>query len=417
MATTVCPTSSLLSTGARYKVMGSPEHERSPAWSVEPIIEWCMREGRFIKSTKTFLEILAKRLADAGAHVWRLRVSFKTLHPLVTAWAYTWQRGKGCEEMRVGHEVLNSDVFLGSPIQWVYENELEYRRNLLILDPDTDHRLLFELREAGGTDYFAIPLVFSDGQVNVFVFTSDSSGGFTEGDCDNFRKLAHYIASILEIESRRRITRTLLDTYVGPRTGDRILNGLVKRGDGEEIRAALWFSDLRDFTQLTEALPPSEMLAMLNEYFEFISAAVTARGGEVLRFIGDAMLIVFPITNGISRESACKAAVDSAIDALDTIATLNHTRRRRRIPEIRFGVGLHEGKVVYGNVGAMDRLNFTVMGPAVNLAARLEGLTKTLDSGVAMSAEFAAAIDTETESRGFHSIKGIDRKQEVFVLP
>lgn len=387
-----------------------------PAWAIEPIAKWCVTEGRFIKSPTRFIEELAARLNAAGAPVWRLRISFRTLHPQVTAWAYVWQRGRRCEEIRVPHDWLQTDVFIGSPIQHVYETGTEFRRNLEALDPDRDHRLLFELREAGGVDYMALPLVFSDGQINAFVTTSDRPGGFTEQDCDNFRSLAQYLAPILEIESRRRITRTLLDTYVGPRTGDRVLKGLVKRGDGEQIRAALWFSDLRDFTALSENLPPDQLLAMLNEYFEFVSAAVTARGGEVLRFVGDAMLIVFPITGEQSRERACRSALDAAIDAIDSIATVNHTRRRHGKPEIRFGIGLHEGSVVYGNVGAPDRLDFTVMGPAVNRTARLETLTKTLDASIAMSTEFASAVDAEVVSTGFHSMKGIAEKQEVFVL-
>ena len=375
-----------------------------------------MTEGRFIEAATEFVEKLSERLVSAGAPVWRVRIAFRTLHPQVTSWAYLWQRGKGCEELRVRHEVTQSDQFVGSPIQYVYKTGQEFRRNLKTLDPEKDHRLLFELRDSGGTDYLALPLVFSDQQPNVFIVTSDAEDGFSECDCACFRKLAHYIASILEVESRRRITRSLLNTYVGPRTGSKVLNGLIKRGDGEEIRAALWFSDLRDFTPLTEALPPEQMLALLNEYFEFVSAAVTARGGEILRFIGDAMLIVFPITDRIDRERACQSALDSAIDAVNSIATVNHTRRRRDKPEIRFGVGLHEGCVVYGNVGAPDRLDFTVMGPAVNLTARLESLTKTLKTEIVMSSEFVSAIDSETESRGLHAMKGIKTEQEAFVL-
>lgn len=390
------------------------KEETTDRWSVEPVLDWCMQDARFHSSATALVESLSGRLIEAGTPLWRLRVGFRTLHPQVVAWAYVWQRGKPCEEIRVHHEALNSDMFIGSPIQHVYETGEEFRRDLRSLDPEADYHLLFELREAGGTDYLALPLLFGDRQVNALILTSDSPGGFSDHDCNNFRKLAHYIAPLLEIKSRQRITKALLDTYVGPRTGDRVLKGLVKRGDGEEICAALWFSDLRDFTRLSERLPSDQLLTLLNEYFEFVSAAVTSRGGEVLRFIGDAMLVVFPISGNRSREYACESAFEAAMDTVNSIATVNHTRRRRSKPEIHFGVGLHEGSVVYGNVGAPDRLDFTVMGPAVNRTARLESLSKQLNSQVVMSSEFVSAAGIAAVSRGAFELKGVSEKLEVF---
>jgi adenylate cyclase len=173
---------------------------------------------------------------------------------------------------------------------------------------------------------------------------------------------------------------------------------------------------LRDFTRLTETLPAREVLQMLNDYFEFVSAAVTARGGEILRFIGDAMLIVFPIDGDMCQKTACNAAIDSAIDAQSTLASLNHRRRRRGEPEIKFGVGLNVGEVVYGNVGAPDRLDFTVMGPAVNRTARLESLTKTLGCNILFSQQFSELIDTQSTYLGMHEMKGIAESQPVYAV-
>jgi len=210
------------------------------------------------------------------------------------------------------------------------------------------------------------------------------------------------------------LSTSLLDTYLGKRTGKKVLSGMIKRGDADIINAALWFSDLRDFTQMTENLPEDKLLKILNDYFEYVAAAVTARGGEILRFIGDAMLIVFPIDERVSRQSACKAAIDAARDAQQSLATHNHRRRRHGENEIRFGVGLNVGEVIYGNVGAPDRLDFTVMGPAVNRTARLESLTKTVGENILVSKEFSDIVDCPMKSLGEHMMKGIEQPQPVY---
>jgi len=319
-------------------------------------------------------------------------------------------------ERTAGHGYKDNDTYIGSPMQHVVETGTPFRRRLDALDEDRDHRLLFELAADGATDYLALPLVFSDGSVSNLIFASNSKGGFSDQDVAGFEELAPYVTPIFEVLATRKLARTLLDTYVGPRTGERVLSGQIKRGDGEVIHAATWFSDLRDFTALTERLEPKDLLAMLNSYFEAIAAAVTARGGEVLRFIGDAMLIVFPVGPAGSQEEACAAAVDAAKDAINTLAALNIRRKRAGQPPIHFGVGLHLGEVIYGNVGAPDRLDFTVMGPAVNRTARLEGLTKALGHGLIMFGEFAGLIGEDTQSLGFYALKGVAGEQEVFAL-
>jgi adenylate cyclase len=258
--------------------------------------------------------------------------------------------------------------------------------------------------------------MYSWGLGSALILSTREAVGFSDADIENFRRLRLYLSPIIEVHSLRYLSKSLLDTYVGKRTGAKVLSGMIQRGDADVINAALWFSDLRDFTQLTENLPAAQLLRMLNEYFEFVAAAVTARGGEILRFIGDAMLIVFPIDAGTCAQTACNAAIDAAIDAQTTLATLNHQRRRHGEPEIRFGVGLNVGEVVYGNVGAPDRLDFTVMGPAVNRTARLESLTKSLDCNILFSRQFAERIDIPSQDLGEHEMKGISSRQSVYAL-
>ncbi len=385
-------------------------------WPLPELAAWLLAEPATDWGLPELIGRVGERLVALGARVCRMRISFRTLHPQLTARSAVWVRGQPVEVVRVVHETRITDAYIGSPNQHVIETRNAFRRRLDRLDPDSDHSVLHEMRALGGTDYVALPLVV-DGQVGGVVnFLSDAPHGFDDGDLRKLAAVVRILTPFLQALAMRDIARSLLDTYLGPRTGARVLSGLVRRGDNEVIDAAIWFSDLRDFTALTESLPPERLLGMLNSYFELVAAAVTSRGGEILRFIGDAMLIVFPVAPTLSAEAACEAALDAARDAYSALATLNHRRRRAGEPEIRFGVGLHLGQVIYGNVGAPDRLDFTVMGPAVNRTARLEGLTTILGAPLLMSREFSARAGADTRTLGTHAMRGVWEPQEVFAL-
>src|SRR6185369_11076428 len=208
----------------------------------------------------------------------------------------------------------------------------------------------------------------------------------------------------------------LLDAFVGPRIGARILEGQVKRGDGDRIEAAFWYSDLRGFTALSESLPATDLLQLLNEYFENCAAAAAARGGEILQFIGDAILIVFEIKRPEDEAQVCEAALDAAIDAFNQIAVVNHRRRHGGLPEIEFGLGLHLGIVTHANVGAPNRLAFNVVGPAVNKTARIQARTKDAGTPLLMSAEFAALVRRPLRSAGSFELRGVAGTHEVYTL-
>ena len=390
---------------------------RNKEWNIEKVIGWLFRSGRLISDPKKFVEDLGRQLIQCGAPLWRIRLGCRTIHPQIAAWSVIWASDMAhAIERSAGHSYKENDAYVGSPMAHVIHTGTAFRRRLTDLDEEDDHQLLFELQSEGGTDYLALPLVFSDGLTSTMIVVSNSETGFSDSDVSNFTELVEFIAPVFEVFATRRIAGALLDTYVGRRTGERVLSGQIKRGDGEIIHAAIWFSDLRDFTPLTETLKPQDLIALLNSYFESVTAAVTARGGEVLRFIGDAMLIVFPVGESSSLEDACSAAVDAVTDAFDSLATLNFRRARSNLPTINFGVGLHVGEVIYGNVGAPDRLDFTVMGPAVNRTARLESLTKEAGCSLLMSSDFARAIAQDTVSRGFHTVKGLAEPLEVFTL-
>ena len=313
------------------------------------------------------------------------------------------------------HEISNTDRYIGSPMEQLFETRQSVRQSLLEL-PENAHSAFTELADDGFTDYFAMPVIFNNGLNSAFIVATKTIGGLTPCDVGNLERLRDFFAPSLEVFSLRLLSRSLMDTYVGKRTSKKVLAGMIRRGDANTIHAALWFSDLRHFTHLTETLPAEDVIAMLNEYFEFVSAAVSARGGEILRFIGDAMLIVFPISDEVSMRAACNAALESAQDARSTLSVVNHLRKRKAKPLIEFGVGLNVGEVVYGNVGAPDRLDFTVMGPAVNRTSRLESLTKVLGHNILVSKDFAEQIDNPTKSLGEHIMKGIEQPQSVFAI-
>ena len=390
--------------------------EPENGWSTQAVIDWLFTDGRLIDSDTRFVADLAAHLVACDVPVERMLLTIQTLNPQITATSNLWTAStNNVLKYHAEWQVRETDRYIGSPMQELFETQKRVRYRLDRLH-DGAHLALTELADEGYTDYLALPISFSWGLGSAWILSTRRAGGFSDADIEKFRELRKFLSPIIEVFSLRHLSDSLMNTYVGRRTARKVLSGMIKRGDADVINAALWFSDLRDFTHLTETLPATEVLEMLNDYFEFVAAAVTARGGEILRFIGDAMLIVFPINENMCQKTACNAAIDSAIDAQTTLASLNHRRRRRNLAEIRFGVGLNIGEVVYGNVGAPDRLDFTVMGPAVNRTARLESLTKSLDQSILFSEPFAQMIDLPSKSLGAHEMKGIAGAQQVYAL-
>jgi adenylate cyclase len=383
-------------------------------WSLAPVGAWIMIEGRHIGDPIALLDALAARLNAAGAGVERLGFTIRTIHPQLLAWGCYWTRREGSKLFLGRHGTQNSDAYAGSPVQFVYEQKRPFRRRLESLDEKRDPALLHELRAAGMSDYFAMPLWLGSGEVNFMTAATAAPEGFSDDDLERFAALANLLAPVLEIIQARRMTLGLLDAFVGPRISERILHGQVKRGDGDRIDAAFWYSDLRGFTALSESLPAAQVLQLLNEYFENCAAAAAARGGEILQFIGDAILIVFEIRRPEDEAAVCDGALDAAIDALDGIAVVNHRRRHAGLPQIEFGLGLHLGTVTHANVGAPDRLAFNVVGPAVNKTARIQALTKEAGEPLLLSKEFAERIRRPLRSLGRFDLHGVAGAQEVF---
>ena len=379
-------------------------------------LDWLFYQGRFNTDFASFINALCSELVELGIPIKRVRINFRTLHPQVMAWSAIWDEESGADVREISKEIMATEDYLGSPIEYIYQQKKSFRQPLFEL-PEDAHSVLFQLKEQGLTDYLACPIKFSNDLINAATYATDDPKGFSQNCIDFLSDVSVYVAPFIETLATRRLARNLLETYIGPRTGRRILEGQIQRGDGEEIKSAIWFSDFRNFTQYTETLSLEQMLETLNQYFEIVHENVEKNGGEILRFIGDAMLIVFPVDDSKSITQACQSALTSAITAQKQVQQVNIERKKINKPKIEFGVGLHEGCVMYGNVGAPTRLDFTVMGVAVNRTARLESLTKELECPVLVSGEFNRQVDKIGQFRGEYSVKGVKQPLDVFSVP
>ncbi len=380
-------------------------------------IAWLIDGARSAQQPHEVLEQLVPRLIAAGLPLWRVAVSVRTLHPNVMARRFIWRPDAPVQLDEAPYALSENPESLASPMTSVYQSGTVIRRRLVDPDCPMDYGVLPELREQGITDYLIVPLVFTDGAIHAASWSTQAPEGFSDAHVAAIEAISKPFARVAEIRALRRTAVNLLDTYVGKRSGARILAGHIRRGDVETIEAAFWYSDLRDFTALNEMLAPPELIALLNEYFEAVSSAVAARGGEVLQFIGDAALVVFPAraeTGG--RRGACQAALGAALAALDAAATVNRARADAGRPTFRFGIGLHVGAVSWGNVGGVDRLGLNVIGPAVNRTARIETLTKEVGVPLLLSQDFADALGLACRPVGTFELKGVPEPQAVYAL-
>ena len=385
-----------------------------------PILDWLIGAARQLPDSGAILRELSRRLVDAGVPLCRTSLHIRTLHPQLFAAGFYWQRG--VEQVRVSqaqHGVQETALFLNSPMRALFEGAGAVRQRLDLEDIAFPFPLFHQLRDEGLTDYVALPMTFSDGKIHGTTWSSDRPGGFESAHIAQIEDLLPAYSLLLEIHLNRRIAINILDTYVGRHAGARILAGQITRGSGQTVQAAVWLCDLRGFTALSEAKGRDEVLGYLNRFFDCMAEPVERHGGEILKFMGDAMLAIFPL----ETEQACARAVQAAIEARQAMAALNDDLRAGGEEPLGFGIALHVGEVMYGNIGAVDRLDFTVIGRAVNMAARIQALCRVLGPTVLVSDRFVqrcsgvASCPGAFRSLGEHRLVGIARPVELFALP
>jgi adenylate cyclase len=390
-----------------------------------PLLGWLLREAHAAPSARDLVEQFAQALADAGIPILRMWLSIRTLHPQLVSTSFIWEdNGKGVQQNTVTREMLLDQRFLDSPLKPIYEGAGGFRRRLDVPNPQLDFPILLDLHAQGATDYVVMPFVFSSGQINAFSLSTKRPGGFTISDLGYIYEVLPLLSRIFEVHAMRLNAANLLDVYLGKQSGAKVLDGLLKRGDGEDVHAVIWFSDLRNSTRLADTMPRRKFLALLDEFFDCTAGAVLEQGGEVLRFIGDASLAIFPISEADAAPAelapqaarACESALSAALEAHRRLGETNERRAHAGEPRIDLGVGLHVGDVMYGNIGTPDRLEFSVIGAAANEAARIEGMCKTLEISPVVSGAFARHVPERLRSLGLHALRGVGEPQELYTL-
>lgn len=405
---------------------------------MDSLVHWLLTSGRLARTPSALLSGLAMRLCADGLDIIRLNVQPRTLHPEIGMMLYVWRPEEAPGELRsrtgvvesaltqgefgivqeVGlrHGSLDNSAFRASPFHAIYEGAPRVHAPIARGATSFEFPILRDLAAAGATDYVAWPLRLGDGTVSAISLTTRKAGGFTDADIGKLESLLDPLAMCVEIHLQRYVMRSLLHTYLGRDAGESVLAGRVRRGDVEHMEAAIWFSDLRGFTEASSTIDPAELVAWLNEYFGAVAQPVVESGGQILKFIGDAMLAVFPVTPERSRGAACEAALRAAVAGNAALDALNAGRAARGLPHLQHGIGLHVGDVQYGNIGADRRLDFTVIGQAVNLASRIESLTGKLGRRTLASADLALLAAGPLTPVGTFELKGLPGEHVVYGL-
>ncbi len=381
---------------------------------VRSTIDWLVDGARTVATPEGVLAELCQRLVAGGLPLWRVSVFVRTLHPDLMGRRLRWEAGKGVDIDETPIEVLGSEMFRTSPVLAITTTGRSLRRRLLAPDCPFDFPVLEELKAEGATDYLITPLHFISTEIHAASWATRAPAGFAESEIAALEAVAVPLSRVAEIWAQRRVATNLLDTYVGRQAGARILAGQIRRGHTESIAAAIWLSDLRGFTELADRTPGPALIELLNRYFDCQVPAIQAAGGEVLKYMGDGLLAIFPIAADVA--AVCRAALAAADTFRAEVARLNAAIGDDPAARLRFGLALHVGEVLYGNIGGGNRLDFTAIGPAVNLAARLEKLARDLNRAVIASGTFAEACPQAFVPLGERRFRGVAAPQPAFTL-
>ena len=392
---------------------------------------WAVREGLRGADAYHLFDGYCQRLVIDGTPLWRAHAAMETLHPQWNGYGYTWRRDlNAIEPENYPHTTANERLWLTSPFYTLMQRAFAgedtpvLRRRIETGPEERDFPVLEEFFALGATDYVAHLFVYgekgdrSQGTGIVYSFATDRRGGFSDDDATLVQATLPALSLAMKAHAGHVIASGLLGTYLGEDAGRRVHAGSILRGSVDNLRAVIWYADIRGFTPLSDSTPGSAVVELLNDVFEILTASLRPRGGQVLKFIGDGMLAILPFEEADQGET-CRRALDAAIEAMRNIDALNGARAAAGAPFAPVDLALHLGEALYGNVGATDRLDFTVIGPAINEAARIEALCEPLGRAVLVSAEFVAGMkgaDSRLKSLGRHALRGVKEPKEIFAL-
>jgi adenylate cyclase len=368
------------------------------------------------------LDGVIARLVAAGQAIERATLIMSTLHPQLLGITANWRGDLAiCDEVQVNAHIRETTDYLTSPIRPIIEGGRSIRMNPQDQAAASTYPIMKTLASAGFTDYWGFALKRDKAQYTLMTLATRQAGGFSRGTIETVEALRPALALNVEIVSRGKIAEHVLDAYLGQRIGKRVLAGDIRRGFGETIDAIVWVSDMRNFTSLSDRIDSADLIRLLNAFFEGLVDCVHRHGGEVLKFVGDGMLAIFPISDTQPAPAAAAAALAAARESLAAVDSLNAAGSTGPTLDLswrplKMGIALHRGPVFFGNIGSRDRLDFTVIGRAVNLAARIESLSSTTGRRLLLSDKVAEVAEEPAEELGFFPIRGISDPVALFTI-
>jgi adenylate cyclase len=387
--------------------------------------EWITEAGLAGQSETTTLTGFCERAVAFGLPLARANIVVDTLHPIYEGRAFTWKRDQHettLSEYGRSDEGDADQRWRRSPFYFLEESGQALLRRRLNAETEAEFPVFIELRAGGLVEYVAMANRFSaqgiigDMDCVYSSWATDAPPGFGDTDIADLKRLTPLFALTIKSASLARVAATLVETYLGRDAGRRVLQGRIKRGRADRIEAVLWFSDLRNYTRISDLAAPEQVIPLLNDYADAIISAIHGRGGDVLKLMGDGTLAIFAADE---RGDACRAALAAAADARRALAALNRRRAAEILPTTDMYLGLHVGEVFYGNIGSSERLDFTIVGPAVNEVSRIAGLCRSVDQPLLISSAFAAALGEAQKllvSVGRYALRGVARPQDLFTL-
>jgi adenylate cyclase len=387
---------------------------------------WVTEAGLIGRTESELMSGFCRRIVDAGVPLAHAIVILDTLHPVYEGRAFRWRADapEAVEVLDYGrtNEGEAAETWRRSAFFHLLQSGgNEMRRRLAAGDP-ADFPTIAQARDEGATDYlmlvhrFAAEGVIGEMDCVYSTWSSDAPDGFGEDAVVALKRLAPFLKLAVKSAALVRMAGTLAETYLGRDAGRRVMSGRIVRGVAEKIGAVLWYSDLHGYTQISDNSPPEQIIPLLNDYAEVVVSAVHGYGGDVLKLVGDGTLAIFPAEN---REEACLGALAAAVRVRNGVVELNGKRAAAGLPTTQVYLALHVGDVFYGNIGSKDRLDFTIIGPAVNEVSRILALSRSVEQDVLLSASFANALGSAMRGRlvsiGRYALRGVAQPQELFI--
>lgn len=392
---------------------------------VSEINEWLADQALSEPDIVGMFEGLCHRLHAIGIPLARARLTWPTLHPLFQAETTLWTRGEGTLFEQFLHQAEKSDAWNESPMKHMLEHDIGIlRRNLDGPNALLDFPILQDMVDMDMTDYLVVATAFtsdntfhSSDRRGIFVtWCADRAGGFSNREIESLQKIQRRFAVACKTVVQARISHNIVETYLGKQAGEQVLSGAIRRGDGATTNAVVWYSDLRNSTALADTMPGDEYLKLLNTYFEATAGPVIEAGGEVLDFIGDAVLAIFPFENESEKNNAVCAATCALRQSMAASEEIDIQRKKDGLPAIKFGIGMNVGSLLFGNIGVPERLSFSVIGPTVNEVARIETMTKAIGKPILVTKDVADFEADSWQLLGSYTLQGVSQKVDLYTL-